>query len=255
MSESFFTGHALTDADTLWDSEDEDDVDYLSPELTPDFVDFLSIDTQGPELDDDTIDLLSRYGVVNVATFVTFSQFSFSTILSFLTNTELRGLPKRGLTKLRTYGSYLLANDLINPARLIHLEGFQPERYNLYRRVQRRQFSSDFRTALQAEMDQRSRLRVGSARTPTTKGGISGFSDSRGAEEISQGVKRPDAVITPRTTQGTAIPNTDNIRHASATHLTRQLEYPDDKLRDASGILCMDEDSGTTEQFPQPFTL
>jgi hypothetical protein len=203
-------------------------MDELSPELTPTFIAFLSTDAKGPGLDPASIDLLSRYGVVDISTMVIFSQFSLSKIFRSLTDTELQELPKRGLKRLSTYGSNILANDLINPAGFIHLDGFMPTLYNLYRKTEPHQISSNFRTSLRAEMDQRLRLRTGLVCTPsmtrgamrglvsrgeeevslshgaddtqpakvistTTQGGNSGFSNSRGAPEFSRGVKFSDS--------------------------------------------------------------
>jgi hypothetical protein len=113
--------------------------------------------------------------MVNISTVVFFSQLSFSNIFHFLRDPELQELPKRGLKRLSMYGSYILAHDLIIPVRgtmgFIHLDGFDPLTYNMFRLCQRRQISSDFRTSLRAEMDQRLQLRMGSACILSMRGG------------------------------------------------------------------------------------
>jgi hypothetical protein len=89
---SGFAGHAFVDMDSVCDSDDEEDQYKEPPKLAADYLVFLSMDSKGPGLDAATIELLSRYGMVDIPRFVMFSQYSFSSIFSFLTVSELCGL-------------------------------------------------------------------------------------------------------------------------------------------------------------------
>jgi hypothetical protein len=50
-SDPLFARHTYKDADTFWDYDEVDNMDELSPELTPTFIAFLSTDAKGPGLD------------------------------------------------------------------------------------------------------------------------------------------------------------------------------------------------------------
>jgi hypothetical protein len=106
-SNLLFAGHAFTDADIFWDHDEADNMDELSPKLTPTFIAFLSTDSKGPGLDPASINILSRYGMDDISTMTGFSQLTLSEIFRSLTDTELQELPKRGLKRLLTYGSYI----------------------------------------------------------------------------------------------------------------------------------------------------
>lgn len=140
-----------------WDSELEQGDDPLS-ELDEAFYDFLITDEKGPKLDDATVNLLNKYGLVNEHTLVIFSQFPFDEEMEMFSDEKLNGLAGRyGLRNLRAYGLYLSSNDLITAEGLVNHDGFLPINYAVFRKTQRRNLSRDLKNAHRQEVEVRSK--------------------------------------------------------------------------------------------------
>jgi hypothetical protein len=124
----------FNDREEDWDSDEDLDEDV--PELDDTFIEFLRQDPRGPRLDSATIELISRYGVVDMESFAKFSQYSHAKLLTSLTNTEILDLHHEGIKNLHGYGQYISQHDLIMPLGLLNLDGFKPTLYTLYRKTE-----------------------------------------------------------------------------------------------------------------------
>jgi hypothetical protein len=99
-------------------------------------------DDKGPKLDGETIDLLTKYILVNKQTLVIFSQFPFDEEMEIFSDEEVSRLTGQyGLHDFRAYGLYLSSNELITKRGLINHEGFLPINYAVFRKTQRRKLS------------------------------------------------------------------------------------------------------------------
>jgi hypothetical protein len=117
----------------------------------------LSTDAKGSGLDTATIELLSRYGMVDIPRLVMFSQYPFSHLFGMLTTSELRGVSRNGFKNLPTYRVFIWEHDLITNNYLIQLTKVDPITYMAIQKTRRRQSSSNFLTSLQTKMDLRLR--------------------------------------------------------------------------------------------------
>jgi hypothetical protein len=160
----------LDDSD-VWD-EEADDADPL-PEA---FAEFLLHDAKGPKIDQETVDLLARYGAFNQECFVLFTKYSVDELLAALTNRELREMNRVGLQKLTLYGKYIVDHSLITKDGLIDLTAFISTDYTLYWKTRRRRFGIEFCEAMDGEVEKRiheqeaRRIRRNEARSLTDRG-------------------------------------------------------------------------------------
>jgi hypothetical protein len=142
------------DREEEWDS-DEDLGEEDLPELDESFMGFLRRHPKGPKLSPETVELISRYGVVNTESLVTLSQYPLEKLLALFTNREFRNLCHEDVKNLNGYGRYISQHDLITTQGSINLEDFQPILYTLYHKTERRNLSRNFRSIFQTEMGNR----------------------------------------------------------------------------------------------------
>ena len=139
--------------------ESDDEVEAL--EVPDDLHEFLSAHENGPHLNDSTVRFLSANGVIDIRTFLLYSQSTFHDMISPLSTTVLPKLNRTySLRDVKLYGNYVHANSLLtNEGRNIDLDSFNWPSFKLYVRTKRRVVLEDLKHAVGLAMESRFQAR------------------------------------------------------------------------------------------------
>jgi hypothetical protein len=110
------------------DSE-EDDENVDVPET---LHDFLILTIKGPQLDENTIMMLSKNGVEDLRSFLLYLRQSCWEMLSPLSMNRLLNLNQNmqhDIQDIKVYGDYIYTHDLVDDKDEIHLEAADPQAY------------------------------------------------------------------------------------------------------------------------------
>ena len=106
---------------------------------------------RGANLDTDTINLLSKYGIYDALSFIQFTQEPFSDLLGTFSNEHFENFSRDGLCNAQLYGCYLMEQKLVQDDGRIDDQSFDWWSYYTYWMCNHRQISISFNTAYHLE--------------------------------------------------------------------------------------------------------
>ena len=106
---------------------------------------------RGANLDTDTINLLSKYGVYDALSFIQFTQEPFSDLLGTFSNEHFENLSKDGLCNAQLYGWYLVEQKLVQDDGRIDDQSFDWRSYYTYWTHNHQQVGISFNAAYHLE--------------------------------------------------------------------------------------------------------
>lgn len=117
------------------ESDSEDDFD--DPDVGETLHDFLILTIKGPQLDEQTVVLLSNNGVVDIRSFLLYSKQSYQEMLSPIGTKKLLTLSRsmqQDIRDVKIYGEYVFTHDLVDTNGDLNLDAMDPQGYQVYLR-------------------------------------------------------------------------------------------------------------------------
>ena len=126
------TGSVPPSVDLQLDTDSDTWINTLTAPGMPQDLAITLQDPRGANLDADTINLLSKYGVYNVLSFIQFTQEPFSDLLETFSNKHFEKLSKDGFCNAQLYGWYLMEQKLVQDDGKINDQSFDWRSYYTY---------------------------------------------------------------------------------------------------------------------------
>ena len=140
--------HSLATVSDTWETE-------LAPPGIPDDFAWILQNSQGANLDVDTIDLLTASGVYDAKSFILFTQEPFSDLLSTLSDSQFSNISGDKLCNAQLYGRYLVEQRLVQTDGTVDTTSFDWREYYTYWHRHRHQVGISFNAAYQLEAEAR----------------------------------------------------------------------------------------------------
>ena len=138
------------------ESDSEDDFD--DPDVGETLHDFLILTIKGPQLDEQTVVLLSNNGVVDIRSFLLYSKQSYQEMLSPIGTKKLLTLSRsmqQDIRDVKIYGEYVFTHDLVDTNGDLNLDAMDPQGYQVYLRSHRRENGKALQAAVGLELNAR----------------------------------------------------------------------------------------------------
>ena len=141
-----------------WFEESDSEDEFDDPDVGETLQDFLTLTIKGPQLDEQTVILLSNNGVEDIRSFLLYSKQSYPEMLSPIGTKKLLTLNRsmqQDLRDIKIYGEYVSTHDLVDDDGDLNLDAVDPQGYQVYLRSHRREAGKALQAAVGLELNAR----------------------------------------------------------------------------------------------------